>query len=70
LEVRYRSVIGVYGGGKELVGGGLVYMALVRESLDVDLVRAGDIARGLEVKSRTFLNNDVFGKADAEVRGE
>jgi len=45
-------------------------MALVRESLDVDLVRAGDIARGLEVKSRTFLNNDVFGKADAEVRGE
>jgi len=37
LEFRYRSVVGVYGGGKELIGGGLVYMALVRESLDVDL---------------------------------
>jgi len=37
LEVRYRSVVGVYGGGKELVRGELVYMALVRESLDVDL---------------------------------
>ena len=45
-------------------------MALVRESSDVDLVRAGDIAQGREVKYRTFLDNDVFGKADAEVRGE